>query len=158
MKLFNLITTCALMIVFGVGLFYSGYFTAKETIKPDTIVINTESTTTVTVTERVYDFKPFDSLEQLEAWANENRIMPTPERHDWNCVDYALELQARALEDGLIISYESIPDSDYTFYFGENTHRLDKGDHAICSAFIEPVMYLICPIKGKVAQKWDRGD
>ena len=103
MKLIDLIT-CALMVAFGAGLFFSGYFTAKETIKPDTIVINTESTTTVTVTERVYVFKPFDSLEQLEAWANENRIMPTPERHDWNCVDYALELQARALEGDYSVS------------------------------------------------------
>ena len=51
----------------------------------------------------------FNSLEELQAWLAEDDTNQMEYCNEFNCIDFALQLQERALADGYILSTEVLP-------------------------------------------------
>ena len=77
----------------------------------------------------------FTSLEEFETWLAQDN---TDKRHyfadDFNCLDFALMLQERALRDGYIISLESPP----------------IANHWLNSVYINGSIYLVEPQRDEI--------
>lgn len=109
------------------------------------------------ILNRVEDPRPlrnFQDLEELERWL-ENIEMPDISSDvadkeinqgikSFDCDDYALKLQIKALRDGYIVSFEIIRSSEYSELFKQG--QIPDGTiHAINSVIIGNKVYYIEP-------------
>lgn len=109
------------------------------------------------IVERIETAKPsrhFQSLEELEQWLVNIEVLDirfdvvdkeTSERIEkFDCEDYALRLQEKALRDGYIISFEVIHSAEYNALFKQK--RIPSGAiHAINSVILGNDIYYIEP-------------
>lgn len=87
----------------------------------------------------------FNSLEELETWlANDDTDQMQYCRNEFNCIDFALTLQERALADGYILSTEVLP----------------VGAHWVNSAIIGDAVHVIEPQDDRIIleKKINRGE
>jgi len=109
------------------------------------------------IVERIETTKPlryFQSLEELEQWLVNIKVLDirfdvvdkeTSERIEkFDCEDYALRLQEKALRDGYIISFEVIHSAEYNALFKQK--RIPANTiHAINSVILGNEIYYIEP-------------
>ena len=142
-----------------------GAFIGKATFEPK--VITQTETLVQTVTEYqtvekiVYVDKPvveyvdkiievakelrnFSSLQELEQWLNKGKSTIQFKQPDFDCDDFAFQLQDRALNDGYKLNVELIQSSEYNRLFKKAKLRPNK-IHAINSALIGNKAYYIEP-------------
>lgn len=95
------------------------------------------------------ELRNFNSLEELRQWlaavdANTTTVYFQSPDAVVDCDDYALDLQRRALDDGYIISFEVISQSEYTALF-QSELPSSQSLHAINLAIIGNSAYYIEP-------------
>jgi len=109
------------------------------------------------VVKRIEIPKPlchFQSLDELEGWLGNIRVLDirfdvvneeTGQRiKKFDCEDYAIRLQEKALRDGYIISFEVIRSAEYNVLFKQK--RIPNGAiHAINSVILGNEVYYIEP-------------
>ena len=59
--------------------------------------------------EKQTGLRHFNSLDELQAWLAEDDTNQMEYCEEFNCIDFALQLQERALADGYILSTEVLP-------------------------------------------------
>ncbi len=81
------------------------------------------------------NFREFASWDELSQWqaAQYLDLQVLGKQKNWICVDYALEMQQRAWQDGYQMSTENLIDPD------------GKAGHAICSTWIGDMCYYLEP-------------
>lgn len=96
----------------------------------------------------------YQDLNELEQWLEEMEILDTASNAvvaevyqdvtGYDCDDYALKLQEKALQDGYMMSFEIINSSEYNDLFKQGQIP-DGAIHAINSAIIGNEVYYIEP-------------
>ena len=107
------------------------------------------------VVQNIETYKPlrhFQDLDELERWLGQEVLFVGIDVVDertgkfikrWECVDYAIRLQEKALEDGYIMSFEVIHHSEHNSLFKQ---KIPYGSsHAINSVIIGNEIYYIEP-------------
>ena len=87
------------------------------------------------------ELRDFSSFEELEQWLSNIIWFKQP---DFDCDDFALQVQDRALNDGYKLNVELIQSSEYNRLFKKDKLRPNK-IHAINSALIGNKAYYIEP-------------
>jgi len=107
------------------------------------------------VVQDIETYKPlrhFQDLDELEGWLGQEVLFVGIDVVDertgkfikrWECVDYAIRLQEKALKEGYIMSFEVIHHSEYNSLFKQ---KIPYGSsHAINSLIIGNEIYYIEP-------------
>ena len=113
------------------------------------------------VVQNIETYKPlrhFQDLYELERWLGQEVLFVGIDVVDertgkfikrWECVDYAIRLQEKALEDGYIMSFEVIHHSEHNSLFKQ---KIPYGSsHAINSVIIGNEIYYIEPQNHEIA-------
>lgn len=124
----------------------------------ETIVYEEVEKPVVQKVEVLQKIAPFESLASLEQWLGNTAVINIgfsiagqngPDTR-FDCDDYATGLQAKALQDGYLISVEVIRPAEYNALFQQK--QLPEGEiHAINSAIIGNEVYFIEPQTKEVA-------
>ena len=98
------------------------------------------------IVERGKDSRSFSSLQELEQWLNEGELTISIrfKQPDFDCDDFALQLQDRALKDGYKLDLELIRPREYNRLF-EKAELGPNEIHAINLALIGNEAYYIEP-------------
>ncbi|GAJ18630.1 unnamed protein product, partial [marine sediment metagenome] len=104
--------------------------------------------------------REFQSLEELEQWLENIGVLDIgfdvvdketgQHIQTFDCEDYALRLQEKALRDGYIISFEIIHSAEYNALFKQKRMPADT-IHAINSAILGNEVYYIEPQTHEIA-------
>ncbi len=149
--------------------FCAGAYLGQATFKPQ-VIINHEIHTIYRVIDRVvYEpvervvvkrietpkpLRHFENLDELEQWLGNTRVLDI--RFDvvkketnqlikrFDCDDYAIRLQEKALRDGYIMSFEVIHSGEYNALFKQK-RILNGAIHAINSVILGNEVYYIEP-------------
>ncbi|GAI21228.1 unnamed protein product, partial [marine sediment metagenome] len=90
----------------------------------------------------------FESVEALQLWLGTQEILSSS---DWNCVDYALNLQGQAAEDGYIINVVCHEGYFYNWFF--TRMELGEGTHLFNSVKIGDWIYYIEPMNHEISRR-----
>jgi len=146
-------------------IFCAGGYIGQVAFKPQTIIepeIQTKVIDRVVhvpvekvVVEHIETYRPlchFQDLDELERWLGKEVLFVGIDVVDeqtgkfikrWECEDYAIRLQEKALRDGYIMSFEVIRHSEYNSLFKQKIPY--SSIHAINSVIIGNEIYYIEP-------------
>ncbi|UCG54819.1 MAG: hypothetical protein JSV32_00960 [Dehalococcoidia bacterium] len=110
------------------------------------------------VVELPYEQQPFESIEYLREFlakdgTNKPVIRLVADGSEWDCEDYAIQLQKRALKAGFLMSIDIVDWREYNSLFTENQLSYDT-KHAINSTIIGNWIYYIEPQTDEVCQAY----
>ena len=88
-------------------------------------------------TINITEFREFENDAVLDAWCQEHLVL----NPNWNCVDYAMNLQTEALKDGYIMSIALVRDGQL---YGVNVTNL-AGGHMGNLVMIKNEIYYVEP-------------
>jgi len=137
--------------------FCAGGYLGQATFEPQ-VIIEHKTLTIYQVIEKVVPIekvivervevpvklRDFETLEKLEQWLEETGIRVQFGGNLFDCDNYALGLQQKAINDGYLMSFEAIRADEYNKLFKAN--KLTPGElHAINSVIIGNDVYYIEP-------------
>jgi len=95
----------------------------------------------------VQPVRNFESVEELRGWLDAGGIAHP---YGWDCVDYAIDLQHKALEDGYIVNFTVSENYFYNWFFTK--FELADGTHAYNSVIIGDKLYYIEPMNHEISR------